>query len=227
MNPHKHSDDAAAYVLGALEPVEADGFRRHLEECVVCRDEVAAFREAVDALPDAGPRYRAPKKLRRRVIKTLRAEAKNSHAPAQTAGERRRARLAPWGPAPIALATVAAIGAAGFAGVELAGGGGSGAPRTITASLGDAEVRVIGGHAELIVGHLPAPPAGRIYELWIKRGERAPQPTNTLFSVNDHGSANIGVPGTVTGDTSVLVTAEPVGGTSAPTTTPVIVATLR
>ena len=28
--------DAAAYVLGALEPAEAEAFRRHMTSCVVC-----------------------------------------------------------------------------------------------------------------------------------------------------------------------------------------------
>ena len=42
MSAHHHSD-AAAYVLGSLEPSEDEAFRRHLAGCVLCRDEVAAF----------------------------------------------------------------------------------------------------------------------------------------------------------------------------------------
>ena len=43
--------DAAAYVLGALEPEELEAFRTHMSTCVVCRDEVNAFQEVADTLP--------------------------------------------------------------------------------------------------------------------------------------------------------------------------------
>lgn len=227
MNPHEHSEDAAAYVLGALGATEAEAFRRHLDKCVVCRDEVAAFRQAVDVLPGAAPQYRAPKELRRRVVKAVRADARHRSASQPSVSSRGRRRAPAWRPArAVALATAVAIGCAAFAGVELASGPGPGAPRTIVASLGDARLRVTGSHAELIVHHLPALPAGRTYELWIARGDRAPQPTNTLFTVNHRGTANIGVPGAVSGHSAVLVTAEPAGGTQVPTTAPVVVARL-
>jgi anti-sigma-K factor RskA len=226
MSPHEHSEDAAAYALGALGETEAEAFRRHLDECVVCRDEVAAFREAVAALPGGEPQYCASKELRRRVIRSVRADAR--HRVAGPSVLRRGRRLVPrWRLNPaVALATAVVIGFATLAGVELATGPRSAAPRTIAASLGDAQLRVTGNHAELIVHHLPTLPAGKTYELWIERGQRAPHPTNTLFSVNDQGTANIGVPGTVSGDSSVLVTAEPAGGTQVPTTAPVVVARL-
>jgi len=225
MSAHQHGDDAAAYALGSLEPAEAEAFRRHLDECVVCRDEVAAFRETVGALPAAAPQYRAPRALRRRVMRAVQDDARKRRSASQPTTERRRGRLAVSRPAAVtALASAAAIGVAAFAGVELASSPGSAKPRAVVASLGDAQLRVTGTRAELIVHHLPAPGAGRIYELWLKRGNGAPQPTNTLFSVSHDGTANIGVPQSVTGDTSVLVTAEPAGGTQAPTTAPVIVA---
>ena len=225
MSRHEHSDDTAAYVLGALEPAEAEAFRDHLRECVVCRDEVAAFRETVDGLAASAPQYQASKELRRRVTTAVRKDASKRLPTAH----RRRDGLARWRPRAVpplaALATAALIAVAVLLGVDLTSGG-SGNPRAVAASVGDAEVRVIGGHAELIVHHLPAPPAGRIYELWIRRGTRPPQPTNTLFSVTARGTAAIGVPGSVRGVTAILVTAEPAGGTQVPTTTPVVLARL-
>jgi anti-sigma-K factor RskA len=226
MSSHEHSEDAAAYALGALGEPEAEAFRRHLDECVVCRDEVAAFREAVAVLPGAAPRYRASKELRRRVIRSVRADARQRGA--EPSGLGRGRRLVPgWRLGPVgALAAAVVIGCATFAGVELATGSRSVAPRTIAASVGDAQLRVAGNQAELIVHHLPALPPGKTYELWIERGERPPHPTNTLFSVNDQGTANIGVPGSISGYSAVLVTAEPAGGTQVPTTAPVVVARL-
>src|SRR5437763_8454467 len=160
-------------------------------------------------------------------MRAVQQDARSRQSTSPPTAERRRGWLAAWRPAPVtALATAAAIGVAAFAGAELASGPGSARPRAVTASLGDAQLRVTGTHAELIIHHLPALAGGRIYELWVRRGSRAPQPTNTLFSVSREGTANIGVPKSVTGDTSVLVTAEPAGGTQAPTTAPVIVATV-
>ncbi|MGI8572974.1 MAG: zf-HC2 domain-containing protein, partial [Solirubrobacteraceae bacterium] len=66
--------EAAAYVLGALEPVEAEAFHRHLATCAICQDEVIALRGVVDALALAAPQRRPPPELRRRRMRAVRAE---------------------------------------------------------------------------------------------------------------------------------------------------------
>ena len=50
---------------------------------------------------------------------------------------------------------------------------------------------------------------------------------STLFAVTSRGTADLGLPGGLTGVTRVLVTLEPAAGSRAPTTRPVIVARLR
>ena len=72
---HDCGGDAAAYALGALDPTEAEIFRRHLEECAVCRDEVEALGGVVQALPMAAPQQPMPRGLRRRVVRAVRQEA--------------------------------------------------------------------------------------------------------------------------------------------------------
>jgi anti-sigma factor RsiW len=224
---HDCGRDLAAYLLGALEPAEAEEFRRHLESCAVCRDEVAAFTQVVDALPMAASQERAPRELRRRVMRDVRAEPR---------GRPRRARpfwLA-WEslvPRPV-LATGLAMGLAAlaiFGGIEL-GSTGSSQPRVIQAAVtgvpGSAQLRIAGGRAELIVSRLPPPPAGRIYEVWVKRGHQSPAPTRALFSVTATGAADVGVPGTLRGVNTIMVTQEPAGGSLVPTHPPVIVARL-
>jgi len=74
------------------------------------------------------------------------------------------------------------------------------------------------------VSHLPPPPAGRIYEIWVKRGSRPPAPTRELFSVTAGGAAEVGVPGDVRGVSTIMVTEEPAGGSLVLTHVPVIVA---
>jgi hypothetical protein len=64
-----------------------------------------------------------------------------------------------------------------------------------------------------------------VYELWINRGGAA-QRTDALFTVTSRGAATVGVPGSVSGVKEVMVTSEPLGGSSVPTSAPVIVAHL-
>jgi hypothetical protein len=134
-----------------------------------------------------------------------------------------------------AVAVGAAMGIGLLIGI-LAFKGGSSTPAThvTTAQLtslpsgAKAIVRQTGGHAELVIYGIPQPPPGKIYELWIARaGVTAPQPTNALFDVTHTGGASVNVPGNLVGVQQVLVTAEPVGGSSHPTSTPIIAAKLH
>jgi hypothetical protein len=89
-----------------------------------------------------------------------------------------------------------------------------------------AEVRIADGRGRLIVRDMPPPPAGRIYEVWLKRGSSAPSPTQALFSVTADGSADVDVPGDLSHVGEVLVTQEPAGGSRVSTHQPLIVARL-
>jgi anti-sigma-K factor RskA len=206
--------DAAPFALGALRPTEADAFRRHMVGCVVCRDELAAFRQVADALPASAPVYPAPKDLRRRVLAAAR----------ERGGRRRWAMPTLPGGRPMALAlAVLAAAALVTAGALALRSGGSGGIRVLQANVGSAELRVASNRGELIVRHLPVPPTGRIYEVWTIRGGHPPSPTGTLFNVTSRGAADVGLPGDLRGVSEVLVTSEPAGGTLTPTGTPVIV----
>jgi anti-sigma-K factor RskA len=215
---HDCGADAAAYALGALEPDEAERFRTHLDECVVCRDELTAFQQVAGALPMAAPQYRAPRSLRRRVLNEVRTEAR-------AATETSRAPRASPRFRPVWAGALAGAVAVAVAVVIAVGSGGS-STRVISASLGDAQLRVSGGHGELVVNHLPAPSAGHIYEVWLKTPNGAPQPTKALFSVTSRGAADVDVPGSLHGISTVMVTQERAGGSLHPTSPAVIVAHL-
>jgi hypothetical protein len=223
----EYCGDAAAYLLGALEPTEAERFRQHADSCVECRDELTSLRQVVDVLPLTAAQHRAPRALRRRVLRGVHAE---SALAARSAPRRRLFGPGLAAPRPVlagALAGIVALAVVG--GIELAGGGPS-APRVVHASVsgvsGSAQLQITGGHAELVVSHLPPPPPGHIYEVWIKRGNHPPAPTNALFSVTASGSAEVGVPGSLHGASAIMVTPEPAGGSLVPTHAPVIVARL-
>lgn len=231
MSPHspclQDRDDAAVWVLGAMEPGEAAAYKRHLNECPTCRDEVDALQRVADVLPLAAPQYPASKDLRRRVVHALDAEPR----PGELGPRRRRVRAAlAMGRPRKALALGAAGAAVLVAAAIVVGGvtGGGSSSRILQArvvhSPGTAQVRIGGGRAELIVRHLPPPPAGRIYEVWLTRAHRSPMPTRALFSVNASGAADVGVPGELTDAKEILVTQEPAGGSVVPTHPPVIIA---
>jgi hypothetical protein len=146
--------DAAVYILGALEDGETAAYGRHLQMCAVCADEVAVLGRVTAPLPMAAPQYRAPPRLRRRVMRTVRAQSRRTRV-------RPRLRVAVAGAMTILL--VVAVAA------TLARGGLKIIHATVRGSTGTAEVRINGGRADLIVHHLPTPRTGRIYEVWLER----------------------------------------------------------
>jgi anti-sigma factor RsiW len=236
--------DLAAYALGALEPAEADELSTHLAQCAVCRDELAAFEQVAAVLPLSVARQRPPGRLRRRVLADVRAEAgaqmRADVGPQGRADGRARRRERParrFGAGPAAAFTRPALGLACAAVLAVTGLIAAGAfdgapgrqvyPGAVYASTGSARVVVSDGQAQLIVHHLPQPQPGHIYEVWLQRSASGkPQPTSALFGVTSRGDGDVGVPGGAGRVRRVLVTQEPAGGSSVPTSSPVIIATL-
>lgn len=225
--PGHCGEDVAAYALGALEPTEAEAFARHLETCSVCRDELEAFQQVVDLLPMTAPAFKASPKLRRRVRRAIADEPHPAAGAANEARPSHRRWRPEWLPRPV-LGVAAGLAAIAIALVIVLSGGGS-STRVVHAQVsgrGSASLKISGHHAELIVQHFAAPPSGKIYEVWLVRGKRAPQPTSALFDVNAGGNGVVDVPGSLEGVSQVLVTPEPAGGSKVPTHTPVIAAKL-
>ncbi len=209
--------DVAAYALGALDPVEAEEFRAHLKTCAACREDLAAFSEVVDVLPMGVTQHTAPRRLRRRVLTAVADDARAAGAEPQ-----RRPRTF-WRPM-LALGGLVAVVIV-FGTIAIVNSGSS-STRVFAAQVagerGSAKVAVTDGRAQLIVHNLSPPPAGKIYEVWLTRGERKPTPTGVLFDVT---SGNVDV-GRLNGLDTLLVTPERAGGSSHPTHTPVISAKL-
>jgi anti-sigma-K factor RskA len=223
---HPCGDDVAAYALGALDPVEVPAFQRHLEQCAVCRDELAAFEQVVSELPLAAEQHRAPLTLRKRVLRAVEDERKVDSAAERRRTRPRRSWLSIPRPA-LALGAVVLLAAIVVGALQI--GSGSSAHvynAMVSGSAGSAQVRVSDGHAELVVRNFAAPPPGKIYEVWLRRPNGQPQPTSALFSVTATGNGDVDVPGNLKGVSQVLVTPEPAGGSKVPTHTPVITADL-
>jgi hypothetical protein len=226
-----NGEEVAAYALGALDPAEAEAFARHLHSCAICRDELEAFRGVVELLPLTVEAEAVPAALRRRVLREVRSDARRQGRPAEATTSPARKPRGGWTVVRAPRFAPALAGGVAALVLVIAGLGGfsASAPtqRTIRAQVigpGRASLRIAGGHTELEVAGLPAPPPGRIYEVWLERRHSRPLPTAALFSVTRSGSGDVMVPGDTRGVVEVMVTPEPVGGSPRPTRPPIIVA---
>jgi anti-sigma factor RsiW len=206
------SESVGAWVLGALPEDERSAFEAHLASCPVCRDEEAELRLAAHALPSLVPQIAPAPELRDRIMRVVEAEAELLAA-AGPAADRppRRAwrlpRLVPVGLAAAALAAAALI--------VVLGGATTTVPARVLAAGGTARLEISGDRARLVGAHLPPPPAGRVYQVWLQRGTTV-EPTDALFSVTRDGRASVAVPD-VEGVKQVMVTDEPPRGSEQPT----------
>lgn len=238
MTECRWTGEVAAHVLGALDPDEARSFEAHAETCAECRREIAQFSGVVDALPVTAPQIAPPPELKHRIMAVVDAEAALLRAagpeadrPVAVAPRRRRwrFRLAPF-PAAALASVLLAIGVAG--GLLLGGGDDGASPAPVSTYVAEAPggakvlVEVSGGRAELVLENMPEPPRDRVWQVWLREEGRAPEPSATLFTTAPDGRTRVAIAEDVTDYDTVLVTAEPRGGSREPTSSPVIAANL-
>jgi anti-sigma-K factor RskA len=222
-------DDLAAYALGALEPAEATALEHHLDSCERCRAELRWLAPAVRSLADSVERQQPPPSLRTSLMAAVREDARRAEG--ETAAQRnwwpawlrggsgpRRLRLAA-GVATVALA-VAAV-----AGYEV-GKDGSGEvgnattlstrqPNGITVKM----VREGDGGTLRLAGVRQLPP-GKVLEAWVRR-EGTVEAVPALFVPDRSGRASTTI-ADLSGVEAVMVTQEPRGGSTAPTSKPIV-----
>ena len=83
-------------------------------------------------------------------------------------------------------------------------------------------VRLGDERAVLVADDLSSPPEGETYQAWILR-EDVPEPAG-LFEPSDTGAAAAPLEGSIEGADAVAVTVEPSGGSTSPTTDPLMTA---
>ena len=230
------ADAAGSYLLGALPDDEHEAFEDHLATCSTCREEVDHLAPAAHALPASVMPMEPPPALKGRIMAEVEREASLLAAAGPDADRVRAPRRRRWSLsmprlAPVAVAAaLLLVGAAAGIGVSQLGDGDA---RTVVATVDEgrapgasAELE-LNGEAGMLVGHdMPAPPAGRVYQVWLKRPGEAAQPTSVLFTPNREGTASASVPGPLDDVEQVLVTHEPAGGSAEPTSDPLVVAGL-
>jgi anti-sigma-K factor RskA len=225
-----------AYALDAVDDAERDRFEHHLNRCQSCSHEVRGLRETATRMALAVARV-PPAQLRERVMA---AAARTRQLPPVTEQRPLPKARSVWFPrlavglAAVAVAAAVALGIAlssaqrqldnarareqAVAGVLTPGA------RILTARIshgGTATVVVSRGKRELLftAKGLPALPGRKVYQLWLI-GIRATRSAG-LVSVASGRAAPVLASGLLRGDRLGL-TVEPAGGTSQPTTTPLI-----
>jgi anti-sigma-K factor RskA len=227
-------DAAAAYLLGALPEHERAGFEAHLDGCPDCRGELEDLRVAAEALPVAAPPMRPPPALKARIM----AEVEREAALLRSAGpeadrpaprrERRRWFFSLPAPAVAALACATLLLGLGAGALLFGGDNGHTVPFERSGTLSanaSAELDVSGNRGVLVARGLPEPPSGRVYQVWLQRDGQAPEPTAALFTPRADGTATATVPD-IKGVDKVMVSSEPMGGSPAPTTDPILTASM-
>lgn len=228
-SPH---DDAGAYALDALDPLQRTAFERHLQECAACREEVTGHLEVAAALA-ASVTEPPPPSLRGAVMDRVAVTPQDRTVVPLGAGTGRISRRPVW----VAAAAVAVIalvglaGLAGLAGVARAPGPEVAVDPEAVALLAAPDARVVpltgtaGGRANFV--HSPSQGRGvlvayeleplaedRVYELWVVSGDSL-EAAGLLTPAEDgialHVAEGVG------DGTGVAVTVEPEGGVAQPT----------
>jgi RNA polymerase sigma-70 factor (ECF subfamily) len=234
---HDHrqwEDDIAAYALGALDESETARLELHLAGCQPCRADLRWLAPAVDVLPASVEQVAPPPDLRGRIVAAVAGDRDHegflTPSRPQPSGRWSLRRLA----SPrLALAGAAAIVAlvAGLAGGYALRGdddGPSSAATTFPArvlapgSTATASLLRSGDSWTLDVRDMPAPPDGAVYQVWLRHDRR--MVPSVLFVPSRDRHARVVLPARVSQADEVLVTREPSGGSSAPTSGPMLAA---
>jgi anti-sigma-K factor RskA len=231
----------APWVLGALDPTEAEAVEMHVQACASCREDARRLRGVVSALPLAVEEIKPPARLRERVLAA--AAASGSAAPAvarrresspKLARPRILVRLSRLNRVPV-YAVAAALVLALLAGIALGEVTGRQNPPQVTPQvarytltghnqLAGARAIVIDlksdGLALVDFSGLPSLPSGKVYEVWLI-GKGGQVDAATVFVPDPNGGRVVLVNRPLAGYTQMAVTTE-VGpdGVQAPTQQP-------
>jgi anti-sigma-K factor RskA len=233
-----------SYALDALPGRERGRFERHLTRCAACDSEVRSLQDTATRFALAVT-LQPPAQLRERVMAAVArtrqlSPAPHAHAPSQPGRLRRVNRVA------ISLAATCLVLAVvlgvllGLARSEL------GTTRTqqqqVAAVLNAPGARIVsvrtsvGGRATVVVASslhelvftskgMPGLPPSKVYQLWVIAASGQATSAGLLARAADGTTAPVLASRLVRGDT-VGVTVEPAGGTSKPTTTPIVIISL-
>ncbi|MBI1349719.1 MAG: hypothetical protein GC156_01205 [Actinomycetales bacterium] len=228
------------YALDALEPQERADFERHLQSCSACQEELQSYREAIVAMAD-GAAEAPPERLRASVLAGI-SDVRPlppvvEEATVHDLAAHRASRLSTWLMVAAVLLGVVAVGGIWRAvALQQQVAQLSAAASDISSLLAASDATTVSGpattggqatvvlsrergQAALVTEGLAPVPAGHVYQVWFIPSEGSPA---SAGFVGDASSSATMLSGDLTGAAAVGVTVEPSGGSSAPTTPPII-----
>ncbi len=223
-----------AYALGALDDDERLEFEGYLAAHPELQAEVDDLSFVTDLLALAPPEYEPPPELRRNLLRKIGGAEEDAALPS---GAPRRAGLRRLlGPAGLmAAAAVLAVFGLFIWNASLRGENedlrgeletrqtyelqGSGEAQDVQGEV----VELGSGRAILMAEDLPSAPEGKAYETWLIH-DGVPEPAGIFHPQN--GQTATRIEGSLQGADAVAVTVEPSGGSSMPTSDPLLTASL-
>jgi len=224
------------YALGGLEPEERALVEAYLKK-EGCAEAMARGRLAAYAL-SLSVEQQPPAALRERVLSAAAASKPSAAKPSgATPSPAKPATVSPLRPAfwmrPGWLAAAAAVVVVVFAatwafesGLLGARSWAVGCTSSATPCAVDGRVIAAGGSLRFVAHGMQPPPAGKVYQAWYIRAGAKPTPAPT-FSPDANGDATVVLPVGAEKGLTVAVTIEPPGGSTAPTTKPILVASIN
>lgn len=222
-------DDLAAYALGALPIGEADDLRTHLHGCDACASHVEWLQRAVDLLPASASQLEAPPALRKNLMAEVKADVKRERRAQRSSRGWRGVVLRPA----VGMAAAAVLIAGVIVGQAVPQSDSGPTTSTVAlkpttkaagVSMGGTLVRT-GDEARLHVENLTQLNGNRVYQSWLQvDGRMVPQ---TPFVVRKDGSNEVAIKDNLDNANAVLITNEPKGGSTFPTTKPILRASLK
>jgi anti-sigma-K factor RskA len=236
MSEHERlSDSVEPWLLGALDPEEAESVRLHVEDCSECQETIRRLRPAAQTLGLAVHDVPAPETLRDRILASAKTEGDGSvpAPPRARVSELPRARpVFKWRfpVASVAALLAVALVAGLFAGAQLGRQSAPPSSQVLHFNL-EGHGGMQGAHASVIdltadgialvtFSGLPQPADGKVYELWLIKGSGHADPAG-VFAPDADGSKIVVVERPLAGYSMMAVTTE-VGpsGVGSPTQQP-------
>ncbi len=232
----RFDDLKEAYALGALSEEERQEFEDYLAAHPELRAEVDDLKSVANLLALAPQEYEPPPELRRNLMDRIAASSPGATLADRPPRQGVLRRL--FGPGGLVAATVLALAFVGLFvwNVSLHGENeamrdelqaqrttyelqGTGADRDVRGEV----VRIGDERAVLVAENLPSAPEGKVYEAWLMRDD-IPEPAGLFEPTRDGGAAAAPIEGSLRDADAVAVTVEPSGGSSAPTSDPLLTA---
>jgi anti-sigma-K factor RskA len=233
----RFDDLKEAYALGALSEEERREVEDYLGMHPELRAEVDDLRSVANLLALAPQEYEPSPELRRNLLNRISSSSQGVTLAAEPS-PRRAGLWRLFGPGGLAAAAVLALVTVGMfvwnaalqeenqtlqgelQGQRTHALEGTGAAQGVRGEV----VRLGDERAMLVAENLPSPPEGETYETWILR-EDVPEPAG-LFEPDAAGVAAAPIEGSIEDADAVAVTVEPSGGSSSPTSDPLMTANI-